>query len=646
MEPNRCEAPPGTLRETTSETNINVFDQMCLNTEEFEKKLPGGVMPTTNNDIRTLLLECPDAEKSNFKNLIGSFANGARVLVHDKVVGLAENFLKIKLAHGSEIEKFVYINMSVRDFVTRLISKRPLYFFTDNNNTMLRDGITPPAVDWIFVGSHNEQSIKMKDYLTYDEMLISALLGVSTYTRFINCGSRLNCGSVYANPFVKIGVMTALVGARFEMSTKMESVTLLIKSDKSNKSDNPAPKSDHDISLSGMWAKFYGQDRFPTFEEIQTNGSICPDGFITYNKNKYFKLTRTEYMNVDAYKLRMKIGAEIFFTDANDRASQANKKSYCTIVGFGLGVWAICKNQDTWFVEAYLETIKSGKYSFISDVDFSWIPFAGEYEKEINGTKIIFSRRAPADPIESDVDKLLVSSYAWDSNSYVGNEYWGGHLGSSGDPAAASSSTIHQLTNPEINPNFCTRFFIVKKIIPKSIEQPILAAPIAAPSLSTYCSAKDCPNAHTHTVTSHFCNACGKFGHGQSECGNNDLISQLPIPSIPEKDFCPVADCRFRRTHTIQHHRCRLCTRFGHGFRECVYTEPEKIAGEWRGAIYIFKSDGMGCYSYHRRQEVGFPFETFRIHSDDWQSGDLRPKITEFLTGYKPLRKVDNVTFN
>ena len=75
--------------------------------------------------------------------------------------------------------------------------------------------------------------------------------------------------------------------------------------------------------------------------------------------------------------------------------------------------------------------------------------------------RVHFSRRSPAEKLPAGEDargvafgkRLVVAQYAWDANSYPGNEYWVGMLAASGDPAAAACSTIGELQNPDVNPD-------------------------------------------------------------------------------------------------------------------------------------------------------------------------------------------------
>lgn len=52
---------------------------------------------------------------------------------------------------------------------------------------------------------------------------------------------------------------------------------------------------------------------------------------------------------------------------------------------------------------------------------------------------------------EEDEGKLLVVSFAWDSNALPGNEFWCETLHTSSDPAAACSTQVAELHNWHIN---------------------------------------------------------------------------------------------------------------------------------------------------------------------------------------------------
>jgi len=137
-------------------------------------------------------------------------------------------------------------------------------------------------------------------------------------------------------------------------------------------------------------------------------------------------------------------------------------------VGLGLGVWQISNEQALWMLEVYAEVIKKNNLAGVSDIDFSWFPdsalWCGQNREEgvaltitdvsnHHTINIHFSKRDPAEKLKDD-KKLLVAMYAWDGNSFPGNEYWRGMLHASGDPAAACCSTIAELQNPYVNTEF------------------------------------------------------------------------------------------------------------------------------------------------------------------------------------------------
>jgi len=216
--------------------------------------------------------------------------------------------------------------------------------------------------------------------------------------------------------------------------------------------------------LLGIWAKFYECDYFPTYDEllIKYDYTDNSESGETNDKKYYFSKASVYrepwFFDIDKFKKRMKISIQSFLFDAKERGKAATKKVFCHVVGLGLGVWQVCPNQPLWFVETLYEVLKndfSGDDHGISDIHFSWFPddLPSKPDSLNNQIKISFSKRNPADQLTGDDEgKLIVAMYAWDGNSFPGNEYWCGMLTASGDPAAACCSTIPELQNPLVNP--------------------------------------------------------------------------------------------------------------------------------------------------------------------------------------------------
>jgi len=169
------------------------------------------------------------------------------------------------------------------------------------------------------------------------------------------------------------------------------------------------------------------------------------------------------FFNFEVYKKRMRLAAELFLLEAEQRARDENRLAYCHIIGLGLGVWEFIPQQGKWFMQAFRDVLKSYAFQRIANLNFSWFadPQLKIFEEFEGRIKVEFSRRDPAEKlVDEDEGKLLVAMYAWDSNAFAGNEYWMGQLNASGDPAAASCSTIAEIQNPLINQQFSSNIWV------------------------------------------------------------------------------------------------------------------------------------------------------------------------------------------
>jgi hypothetical protein len=377
--------------------------------------------PTTANQIKHF-----DPET------IQTDALSTHIIVHQRFPQLVEHFLAHKRAHGSSYEKALYTpSFTWQDEVSRLITKRPLTFMGDNDFTMLRDGTTIDygTDEWDRNGTTAQDKNKyltLDEYLSYDEIMLSSLLGVSGHSFFINDGNRHNCGRAQRpGTYQPRGVIVGLVGARFERANRMDSVFVL-----------PSESPQQDPRLTKIFEAFFGVERD---EDVEFDARM--------------------------YKARMRVTAEMFLLEADRRAKESGKKAYAYVVGLGLGVWQYHRSQAKLYIENFIEVLGSMKFGNISTLEFAWIDVPAACTADVvavaqkQGIKVIFSRRNPAERL--DTDELLVLSYAWDGNAFPGNEYWCGSLAASGDPAAACMSTIPELHNPLVN-SFTERIVVLE----------------------------------------------------------------------------------------------------------------------------------------------------------------------------------------
>lgn len=97
------------------------------------------------------------------------------------------------------------------------MEKRPLVFFLDIDATTLRDGtqIQDGTAEWDRVGKDEEKAnekLQLAEYLSYDEIMLGSLLGVSGPSYFINDGNRFNLGNKgQASSFEPRGMIVGLV---------------------------------------------------------------------------------------------------------------------------------------------------------------------------------------------------------------------------------------------------------------------------------------------------------------------------------------------------------------------------------------------------------------------------------------------------
>ncbi|XP_032675336.1 uncharacterized protein LOC116846058 isoform X2 [Odontomachus brunneus] len=389
-------------------------------------------------------------------------ANSAYPLIHEAMLPLVARWLKQKRLYGSSVEQALYRDMSLVQFIHRLLEKRAVFFYGSNDRWMLIDNKT--GVDgWENVGTdHEKEPLVLTKCLSYDEIKLSAMMVVSSHTEFINDGARKNRGVVSSDPDAvqPRGVIMGVIGTRFAKPRVMEYQDILITPLQNNADNGYGPAvegtAEEKHGMRVLWANFYGEDYHPLYEEIVKRVKAK-------DNRRYLSLASQTVFDIENYMKRTLLSVEIILLEANTRAEKQNTTAFLHVVGFGLGVWKIIQDQEVYFLKTFEIAIRkmNKKLKYVSDIMFAYFRQQkcggagnGDYLGDI---KIHFALREPHSRLirGNDANKLLVVTYAWDGNALPGNEFWNGCLESSGDPAAACSSQITELHNSKINPRTC-----------------------------------------------------------------------------------------------------------------------------------------------------------------------------------------------
>ncbi|KAG7162658.1 uncharacterized protein LOC121873677 isoform X2 [Homarus americanus] len=396
--------------------------------------------PTQTARVQTHVKNGKDVKK------LTEHINTARPVLHHRCLPLFASFLHHKRTYGTSTEKAVYDGMDMVGLVDRLLHKRPITFFGRLDQYLLRD-TTQSKGGFEKIGTDQETPpLCLADYLSYDEIKLSALLSVSSPSFFINDGNRKNKGVPGApGSYQEEGVVVGMVGARLKKAGFMEWQDCVVSRDQNTREGGYGGVGEPP-HLQHLWSHMW-RTTLPVWDKVSTRSE------------EFFKFGRENYVNVPVYKARIQLTAETLLAEAKSRAMSAGLKAYIHVVGLGLGVWRACHEQDAMFVDAWGAALQACDTSQVAHVDFSWIgadQCQGVGDGEVfpdTGVVIHFSKRSLHDHVPKGT--LLVVSYAWDGNAFPGNEYWIGKLASTGDGAAACSTGVAELHNSHINANVC-----------------------------------------------------------------------------------------------------------------------------------------------------------------------------------------------
>lgn len=455
----------------------------------------------------------PNTNSDNMKALINQFTPpvlpiGTNVypICHSVVITIINKWIKHLEANQSTKYnhlRTLYENMKLFDenlsekfkaskLIQRFLTKRPLVFLGTDDVT--RDRLFK---DDIITTNGIKETVQ--NYIMYDECIISALIGVSneTYTLRTNPFEggyyKDNLNNFKEDNRHKKVILVGQCGARFERKDSMESTYINSSSIDSNSGIQRIMLDEMEKVLNDSDNMYLKQQYKVLFNKIKNPKKLdtVPTNLDNPNDNNTIQIMRYLQRLALIYIPYILNSLKYYKTDSN---------LYCRVTGIGGGEWlpnwlgdrtntlsygllitlinmfiyekfSLKKNYPNFNIELYIgnDIYKENESNMETIHNLIASSEKSNQIKIINQYQVsIFDKTTHS---END---CIVCQYAWDGNSFPGNEYWYGNDGSA-DPAFISATALAEIQNPILNPFFVngyiTKFLPTPIVIPEHIKK-------------------------------------------------------------------------------------------------------------------------------------------------------------------------------
>ncbi len=449
----------------------------------------------------------PNTNSDNMKALINQFTPpvlpiGTNVypICHSVVITIINEWIKHLQANQSPKYnhlKTLYENMKLFDenlsdkfkaskLIQRFLTKRPLVFVGAGDDT--RDRLFK---DDVITTNGTKETVQ--NYMMYDECIISALIGVSneTYTLrtnpFTGTYSKNNPNNFKEDNRHKKVILVGQCGARFERNDYMESTYINSSSIDSNSGIQRIMLDEMEKVLNDKDNKYLKQHYKVLFDNIHNPKKLdtVPQNLDNPHDDNTIQIMRYLQRLALIYIPYILNSLKYYKTDSN---------LYCRVTGIGGGVWlpnwlgdrpntlsygllitlinmfiyekfSLKKNYPNFNIELYIgndiyeynESKMETIHQLIATHKSNQIKIIDQYEVSI------------FDKTNHSENDCIVCQYAWDGNSFPGNEYWY-RTWQSADPAFISATALAEIQNPILNPFFVNGY--ITQFLPKPETKP------------------------------------------------------------------------------------------------------------------------------------------------------------------------------